>query len=365
MDRYFMQLALKLASKAIGKTSPNPLVGAVLVQNKKIVGKGFHARAGTSHAEIIALTEAGENARGATLYVTLEPCCHHGKTGPCTKAIIKAGVGRVVVAAKDPNPLVSGKGIKEMRDAGIEVETGIMEKESIKLNEVFNKYITSKIPFIVAKAAMSLDGKIATSSGQSQWITGEDARQNAHYLRNCYDAILVGIGTVLSDNPSLTVRLGSGEGRDPVRVVLDSKARTPPSCKMLNQVSSASTYIAVTENADQENIKKLSDVGAKVITFTSSEKGEVDLNALLAFLGKKEITSVLVEGGAMVHGSFIKEKLVDKVVWYIAPLLIGGENAPGPVGGSGYQGLQNALRLYDMKFERCGMDFIVKGYPQK
>jgi len=364
MDRRYMQMALQLASRAMGRTSPNPMVGAVLVKDGEVVGRGFHARAGTPHAEIVALRDAGDRAEGATLYVTLEPCCHFGRTGPCTEAVIEAGIKKVVVAATDPNPLVAGKGIKRLREAGLEVVSGIMEEESLKLNEVFNKYITTKLPFVIAKAAMSLDGKIATRTGDSQWITGPAAREKTHRFRDRYDAILVGIGTVLSDNPSLTTRLPGGKGRDPIRIVLDSHARTPPDCKMLNQDSPAPTYIITGENANPTRAKELEDAGARVIRLEKSRQG-INLHCLLKWLGEEQITSLLVEGGAGVHGSFFEEGLVDKVAWFIAPKIIGGREAPGPVGGQGIESLKDALQLEKIEVSFCGEDIFIEGYPKK
>lgn len=364
MDRHYMEMALELAKKAMGRTSPNPMVGAVLVKNREVVGKGYHARAGTPHAEVMAIRDAGDKAKGAALYVTLEPCCHYGRTGPCTEAIIKAGIEKVVVAATDPNPLVAGKGIKRLREAGLDVVSGIMEEESLKLNEVFNKYITTKLPFVVAKVAMSLDGKIATKTGESQWITGPVAREKTHWLRDRYDAILVGVGTVIADNPSLTTRLPGKNGRDPVRIILDSNARTPPDCKMLRQDSPVPTYIVVSKDADPVKTRELEQAGARVIWMDANPSG-INLHKLLKWLGDVQITSLLVEGGAGIHGSFFSEGLVDKVAWFIAPKVIGGRDAPGPVGGQGIERLANALALDNIEISRCGEDILVEGYVKK
>ncbi len=364
MDKHYMQRALELAAKAKGRTSPNPMVGAVVVRDGEVVGQGYHARAGTPHAEVVALKQAGDKARGATLYVTLEPCCHYGRTGPCTEAVIQAGVKRVVVAATDPNPLVSGKGIKVLREAGLEVISGVMDNESRQLNEVFNKYITSKLPFVVVKVAMTMDGKIATAAGESQWITCTESRRETHRLRDQYDAILVGIGTVLADDPSLTTRLPDKEGRDPVRIVLDGQARTPPRCKMLNQHSPAPTYIIVSNSAPPGNIKELEAAGARVIPLKSDQNG-IKLTELLKWLGEKQISSLLVEGGSSVHGSFLAEGLVDKVAWFVAPKIIGGYDAPGPVGGKGVKSLKDALLLEQIDVSMCGRDLFIQGYVQK
>lgn len=360
MDRTFMKMAMDLAVKARGRTSPNPMVGAVVVKGDIIVGRGYHAKAGTPHAEIHALNEAGEAARGATMYVTLEPCCHYGRTGPCTGAIIESGITRVVTAMADPNPLVSGEGIRVLESAGIEVICGVMEEEALELNEVFLKYITTLRPFVVAKAAVSIDGKIATRSGKSKWITGAAAREYGHQLRDWHDAILVGIGTVLADDPSLTTRLPGGRGRDPVRIILDSRASIPPNARVLTQQSEASTVIAATSGAPPEKVEALRRAGADVIFVNDGPK--VDLDELMSILGGRGITSVLIEGGARVHGSAFTAQIVDKVAWFIAPKIIGGQDAPGPVGGLGVEDLSEAAELERVKVNRLGPDLLVEGY---
>ncbi|MEW5897801.1 MAG: bifunctional diaminohydroxyphosphoribosylaminopyrimidine deaminase/5-amino-6-(5-phosphoribosylamino)uracil reductase RibD [Bacillota bacterium] len=359
-----MRLALELAKKAEGFTSPNPLVGAVLVKDGEIVGTGCHARAGSPHAEIMALREAGEKAQGATLYVNLEPCCHHGRTGPCTEAVIAAKIRKVVVAMADPNPLVAGKGIARLRQAGVEVAVGVLEAEAGRLNEVFSKYITTGLPFVVLKAAMSLDGKIATRRGESRWITSEQARIFGHRLRHRYDAILAGVGTVLADNPSLTARLPEGGGRDPVRVVLDSSARTPPGAKIINQASPAHTLIAATPKAPAARVAALKEAGAEVLVLPPDEKGRVNLPLLMKELAGREITSVLIEGGAEVHASALNAGIVDKVAWFIAPRIIGGKEAPGPVGGLGAGRLDEAVPLRNVSVQRIGEDIYIEGYVE-
>lgn len=361
MDEQYMKMALELARKGEGFTSPNPMVGAVLVKDGEVVGKGYHARAGLAHAEIEALREAGEKAKGATLYVNLEPCCHHGRTGPCVEAIVAAQVKRVVLAMVDPNPLVAGKGIARLKAAGVEVAAGVLAEEAARLNEVFIKYITTGLPFVVAKAAVSLDGKIATRLGESQWITGEEARAFGHRLRHRYDAVLVGVNTVLADNPSLTARLPEGRGRDPVRIVLDSSARTPPDARIITQESLASTIIAVTEEAAEERVTALSRAGAQIVV-TPARKGRVDLAWLMKELAAREITSVLIEGGGEVHASALSAGIVDKVVFFIAPKIIGGKEAPGPVGGCGADRLAGAVTLRDVSVSRLGEDILVEGY---
>lgn len=360
MDRHYMSLALKEAARALGRTSPNPMVGAVVVKEGKIVSTGYHLRAGTPHAEAHALNEAGDRARGATLYVTLEPCCHHGRTGPCTEAVIKAGVTRVVVGMTDPNPLVSGKGIEQLREAGVEVVTGVLEEESRRLNEVFIKYITTRQPFVVAKAALSLDGKIATTSGKSKWITGPEARDYGHQLRDRYDAIMAGIGTVLSDDPSLTSRPHGRRGRDPVRIILDSCARTPLQARVLTQNSMAATIIAVSTAAPQDKIDELRRAGAE--TLVVNEGNRVDLVKLMKELARREITSILIEGGAGVHGSAFAAGIVDKVAWFIAPKIIGGRDAPGPVGGAGVDDPSEAPELEHVEIRHLGQDLCLEGY---
>jgi len=364
MDEKYMQMALELARRAAGRTSPNPMVGAVLVRDGRVVGRGYHARAGTPHAEIHALREAGELAEGATLYVTLEPCCHYGRTGPCTEAIIEAGVARVVAAMTDPNPRVAGRGLERLRRAGVEVAVGVLEAEARRLNEVFIKYMTTGLPFVVLKAAMSLDGKIATRTGRSRWITGGEARARGHALRDRYDAILVGVNTVLADDPALTARLPDGAGRDPVRIILDSRARTPPGAKVIVQQSAAPTLVAVTPDAPADRVAALERAGASVLV-VPGESPRVDLKALLIELARREITSVLVEGGGEVHASFLAGGLVDKVVWFIAPLIIGGREAPGPVGGEGPADLQEAVRLHEVTVTRCGGDYCLEGYVRR
>ncbi|GAB6157711.1 bifunctional diaminohydroxyphosphoribosylaminopyrimidine deaminase/5-amino-6-(5-phosphoribosylamino)uracil reductase RibD [Desulfotomaculum varum] len=360
-DKHYMQMALELAAKARGRTSPNPMVGAVIVKDGQVVGRGFHARAGSAHAEVVALAEAGRQARGATVYVTLEPCCHHGRTGPCTEALLKAGVQRVVAAMSDPNPLVAGKGLAVLQKAGVEVQCGLLEEEARRLNEVFIKYITTRRPFVVMKAATSLDGKIATAAGESKWITNTAARAYGHRLRDMYDAILVGVNTVLTDDPSLTARLPEGRGKDPIRIILDSNARTPTAAKILTQLSAAHTIIATTERAPVERRASLIAAGAEVLV-VPGEGPRVDLVRLMEMLAEKEITSVLIEGGGQVNGAALTAGIVDKIVWFLAPKIIGGDRAPGPVRGQGILSLQDAVKLFDVSVERLDDDILITGY---
>lgn len=363
MDRAYMELALSLAKAGLGFTSPNPMVGAVIVKDGQIVGQGYHQKAGTPHAEVHALREAGHNARDATLYVTLEPCVHYGRTPPCTNAIIAAGIKHVVIAAKDPNPLVAGRGIEILHDAGITTTVGVMEQEALLLNEVFNKFIISHIPFVVLKSAMTMDGKIATAAGKSKWITGEPARQYGHRLRHQYDAILVGIGTILADNPQLTTRLHNQEGKNPVRVILDSTARIPLTSNVLTD-QTVETIIAVSDAAPDDRIKILQAAGATVLQFSSADNG-IDMSALLTELGRRGITSVFIEGGATVNATALRHKLVDKIHFFVAPKIIGGHNAPGPVANLGIAELDHAVKLSIGTIEKVGDDLHIEAYVIK
>lgn len=352
-----MSEALRLASQALGRTSPNPLVGAIIVKDGEIIGRGYHHKAGTPHAEVHALAEAGDKAAGATAYVSLEPCSHFGRTPPCSQALIRAGVKKVVVAMEDPNPLVSGTGINQLRAAGIEVELGDMEQEARSLNEVFIKYITTRLPFVVYKTAMSLDGKISTSAGESRWITGPDTRQWVHSLRNRYDGIMVGINTVLADDPELTCRLPGG--RDPVRLVVDSKLRLPLGARIIKSSRTAPLLVATTTQAPSGKISSLEEAGARVLVY---DEPQVPLKEFLLDLPKFEITGILLEGGSTVAWSMLEAGLVDKVHFCLAPKLIGGADAPGPLGGRGVAKLAEALDLRNLQPERCGDDIIITGY---
>lgn len=356
-DEIFMREALRIARNAEGRTSPNPLVGAVVVRDGKIIAEGWHRQAGTPHAEVHALNMAGDLARGATLYVTLEPCSHFGRTPPCAKKIVAAGIKRVVAAMSDPNPKVSGRGFEILRSAGIEVEVGLLESEARQLNENFLKWVTQKLPFVTMKFACSLDGKIATVSGESQWISGEASRKFSHHLRDINDAILVGVGTVLADNPSLTTRLV--DGKNPVRVIVDSNARTPLTANVVAD-KSARTIIATTSNAPTEKISALKSCGVEIITAGDGER--VDLEILLRTLAEREITSVLVEGGGKIHFAMLNAGLVDKVLAFIAPKIIGGSNALTAVEGAGFVKLSDAVTLKNFTAQQLGEDFLLIGY---
>ena len=366
-DVRYMRLALQMARNATGRTVPNPLVGAVIVQAGRVVATGWHRKAGTPHAEIHALNMAGELARGATLYVTLEPCAHYGRTGPCAVAVRDAGIARVVVGMRDPNPLVAGKGLKILMDAGVAVDVFPDDSDIAaccwQLNEVFLKWIPHKQPFVVLKTAMSLDGKIATVTGESQWITGEAARARVHEWRDIYDGIMVGIGTVLHDDPALTTRLPAGRsGRNPVRIIVDSQARTPLTAQVVTD-EAAPTIIAVTEEAPAERVAAL-EQSAQVEVLRCGSGPHVDVALLMQQLGEREICSIFVEGGGTLAYSLLAAGLVDKVEAFIAPLLIGGREALTPVEGAGSTRLADAVRLHDVQYEQVGSDMLVTGYTR-
>jgi diaminohydroxyphosphoribosylaminopyrimidine deaminase / 5-amino-6-(5-phosphoribosylamino)uracil reductase len=359
-DERYMWLALDLAAQGLGSTSPNPMVGAVLVKNGEIIATGFHQKAGGPHAEVIALDAAGDEARGATLYVTLEPCSHTGKTPPCTDRIIEAGVRKVVAAMQDPNPLINGQGLKKLAAAGIKVKSGVLQDKAERLNEAFVKYITQKRPFVTMKAAMTMDGKIATRTKASRWISGERSREFGHRLRHQNDAIMVGIGTLLADNPSLTTRLPEG-GRDPLRIVVDSGGKTPLAAKVVTE-RPENTLIFTTDQAPEAQVEALRRAGAEVIRFTAQGDGRVPLDAVMDELGRREITSVLVEGGSSLNFSLLESALVDKVYFFVAPLVFGGDAAPSPVGGQGVATVEEAWRVHDIEISRYESDILITGY---
>ncbi|MCX7643003.1 MAG: bifunctional diaminohydroxyphosphoribosylaminopyrimidine deaminase/5-amino-6-(5-phosphoribosylamino)uracil reductase RibD [Armatimonadetes bacterium] len=359
-----MKKALRLAKKAIGWTSPNPPVGAIVVKNDLPVAEGYHEGAGKPHAEAVALAKAGKEAEGATLYVTLEPCDHYGRTPPCTQAIIAAKIRRVVIGTIDPNPIVNGRGIARLKAAGIEVTFGVLEREAKELIAPFAKFITKRVPFVTLKLAMSADGKIATKTRESKWLTGEPARRFVHRLRHEHDAVLVGVGTVLADDPQLNVRLGTKRVKQPVRVVVDSQARTPPTAKIIRSADSP-CIIAVTDSAPKERIEQLELAGAEVWKLPPSSDGRVDLLKLLKRLAERDIVSVLVEGGSELSGAFLKQRLIDRVIFFIAPLLIGGRDAVPAIGGEGFGKLSDAVRLCEVKLRRLGGDFVLVANVEK
>jgi diaminohydroxyphosphoribosylaminopyrimidine deaminase/5-amino-6-(5-phosphoribosylamino)uracil reductase len=357
-DIRFMREAHNLAKSAEGRTTPDPMVGAVIVKDGKIISMGYHGEVTTPHAEAWAIQKAERDCRGATLYVNLEPCSHYGNNPPCVKSIIDAKIKEVVVSMKDPNPLVNGGGFRILRRHGIKVRVGLLEKEAKQLNEAFIKYITTKMPFIVLKAAMTLDGKIATYTGASRWVAGEESRRHAHHLRNVYDAILVGYNNVKVDNPKLTVR-NVKKIKNPVRIVVDSLARTPLDADVLSK--EARTIIAATSAAPAKRIKALRDKGAEVLII-KAKNNRVDLKALMKTLGKMKITSVLLEGGGEIHGSAVEAGLPDKAYIYIAPKIFGGRDAKTPVEGQGVKLPSQAKWLHDTHIERLGEDILVTGY---
>jgi len=356
-----MKQVLELAALGRGHTSPNPMVGAVVLDAYgQVVGTGWHQGPGLAHAEVVALDQAGERARGGTLYVNLEPCSHHGRTPPCADRVIRSGVRRVVAAMTDPNPLVCGQGFRRLQAAGVEVTTGVLEKEARLLNRAFVTWITQKRPYVTLKLAQSLDGKAATHAGESQWITSAEARDHAHRVRSQVDAIAVGIGTALADDPLLTARPGGAlAARQPVRLVIDNHARLSTSARCLF-APGGPTWVAVSRRAPAERIKALETAGAQVWV-NPGDDDRVDLVALLQYLAAQQITHLLVEGGPTLAGSFVDLGLVDEVHAYIAPLLIGGRGALPSVGGSGRPRLDQALTLVDTGCERVGPDFFVYG----
>ncbi|ACL69755.1 bifunctional diaminohydroxyphosphoribosylaminopyrimidine deaminase/5-amino-6-(5-phosphoribosylamino)uracil reductase RibD [Halothermothrix orenii] len=361
-DIYYMEKALTLARKGVGYTSPNPMVGAVVVRDDKIVGEGHHRYYGGPHAEVYALEEAGEKAFGSTLYVNLEPCSHYGKTPPCVFKIIESGVKRVVISMVDPNPRVSGKGIEMLKKAGIEVTVGVLEEKARNLNEVFIKNITNRMPFVYLKMAQTLDGYLATSSGDSRWVTGKKARQYVHRLRHRVDAILVGIGTVLKDDPRLTTRLSDGKGKDSIKIVLDSKLKIPLTANILNQENDAPVIIVCGHRVDSHKKKSLKQLkSVEVLSLDLNEYGQIPIKELLINLNKKGISSLLVEGGGRVNYSFLKEGFVDKMLFFIAPKLLGGSDGVSVFDGKGAEVMAKVKKLKKYKIEEIGEDILITG----
>ncbi|MBJ6363470.1 bifunctional diaminohydroxyphosphoribosylaminopyrimidine deaminase/5-amino-6-(5-phosphoribosylamino)uracil reductase RibD [Paenibacillus sp. MAHUQ-46] len=354
-----MRLALELAAKAKGQTGINPIVGCVVVKAGRIIGVGTHLKRGTGHAEVHALAMAGSESAGATVYVTLEPCSHHGLTPPCCERIIQSGAARVVIAMVDPNPKVSGRGVSRLREQGIEVEAGVLEAEARKLNEAFMKYIVTGMPFVTLKTASTLDGKIAAKSGDSQWVTGPEARELVHTMRHQHDGIMVGVSTVLADDPQLTTRLPV-PALHPVRIIADSKLRMPLSSQMLHN-REAETIILTTEQADPERIRALEATGAKVLPCGTGE--HVDLKAALKRLAELDIGSILLEGGGRLNGAMLEAQLVDKMILFFAPKIIGGQTAPVSFSLDGWNRMADAVRLGGMQAEQVGEDLCITGYP--
>jgi diaminohydroxyphosphoribosylaminopyrimidine deaminase/5-amino-6-(5-phosphoribosylamino)uracil reductase len=358
---FYMKKALELARNGWGKTNPNPLVGAVIVKNGEIIAQGFHEALGCAHAEVSAFRNASGDISGGTLYVNLEPCSHYGRTPPCAKAIIASGIKEVVMAMADPNPKVAGKGIQMLKDANINVVVGVMEEEAKKLNEIFIHYITRQRPFVIMKSAMTLDGKIASCSGDSRWVSGENSRRYVHVIRDRVSAIMAGVNTVIQDNPSLTTRLAYGMGRDPVRIIVDSTGRTPLESKVIQSDSKAKVIVAATDRILPDREQQLAEHGVQILK-TESKNGKVDLNALMQELYKQEIDSVLLEGGGTLNFAAIEAGIVNKVMMFVAPKIIGGSSAVTPVEGAGIQFMRDALALRDISIERFDEDILIEGY---
>ena len=356
-----MNRVLQLAEKGWGHTNPNPLVGAVIVKDNQIIAEGYHAELGGDHAEIAALKNSAGDVRGATLYVNLEPCSHYGRTPPCAESIIKSGIREVVISMIDPNPKVAGRGIQMLQQAGIKVTAGVLESEARKLNEIFIKYISSDSPFVIMKTAMTLDGKIASVTGDSKWISCEESRSSVHWLRQRVSAIMVGSGTIIKDNPALTTRLPSGAGKDPIRIIIDSRGRIPLDCMAVSETSSARVILATSTHIDSWKEEAFVKKGVHVIKADSPD-GHVDLSKLMQVLHALEIDSVLLEGGGGLNAAALDAGIVDKVMAFIAPKIIGGQQAVTPVEGQGIPLMQNAFSLSDISASQSGMDILIEGY---
>ena len=349
----YIDLAIKLAEKGRGLTSPNPMVGCIIVKRGRIVGKGYHKKAGEEHAEVLALNEAGKKAVNSTLYVNLEPCSHWGRTPPCTERIVEASVREVIIGMKDPNPLVDG--FKELKFRGLKTKIGILENDAKKLNEVYIKYIKTKKPFAIIKVAMSADGRIATKTGDSKYITSKEARAYVHKLRTEVDAVMVGLNTVIRDNPELTPRLF--KGKDPMKIVVDSMLKIPKNCKLMKEPSKL--IVATTNKASKNEVVKLQQKGVNVI-ITKSDKGMVDLKDLMKHLGNHEVTSVMIEGGSELNSSAIKSGIVDKILIFTAPKLIG--NGKGAIGNLGVNKIDKAINLKNPAINKIGKDMLIEAY---
>jgi diaminohydroxyphosphoribosylaminopyrimidine deaminase/5-amino-6-(5-phosphoribosylamino)uracil reductase len=363
-DEQYIRLALSLARKGLGATSPNPMVGAVLVKGGKIVGKGYHKKAGGPHAEVAALSDAKEEAKGATLYVNLEPCVHFGKTPPCADALIEAGVKKVVVSMLDPNPLVNGRGVQKLRKAGIDVKVGLLEEEAKRLNEAFIVSMERKRPFFTLKAALSLDGKIATKTCDSKWISNEESRKYTDSLRAVADGILVGINTVIADNPMLIPKIVRPK-KIPVRIVLDSKLRIPLACDMVKTSEKYPTWIFAGEDSRADKEAKLKSMGIDVIRVPKDENNRVSLKHVCNELYKRGIMDVIIEGGGEVNGALLKEGLIDKIFFFYGPILIGGKGAFNLIGGKGIDFLKDAYRIDIATLKRFKDNICIEGYVHR
>ncbi|HPM42477.1 MAG TPA: bifunctional diaminohydroxyphosphoribosylaminopyrimidine deaminase/5-amino-6-(5-phosphoribosylamino)uracil reductase RibD [Candidatus Omnitrophota bacterium] len=359
-DEKYMRLAIGLARKAEGMTSPNPIVGAVVVRKGSLIGTGYHHKCGLPHAEVNAIKRAGSRSRGSTMYVTMEPCDHFGRTPPCTDAIIKSGIKKVVIGAKDPNPVTNGKGVRRLRAAGVKVVSGVLEAEARNLNRPFAKYITVGMPYVTLKMAQSLDGKIATRTGDSKWISSEDSRRFVHMLRGRVDAVMVGANTVLKDDPSLLSKVS--KKRQPARVVLDSsEIRIPAKAKIFENIKLSPLYIATSGEAGLARFADYERLGAKIL-YLGGSGSRVDLKRLLAALGELGMTHILVEGGGDLAAGLLESKLVDEILFFIAPKIIGGRDALTAVGGAGVARVRDAVGLKRMGCVPIGKDLLIKGY---
>jgi diaminohydroxyphosphoribosylaminopyrimidine deaminase / 5-amino-6-(5-phosphoribosylamino)uracil reductase len=368
VDQHYMSQALDLARRAVGRVAPNPAVGSIIVKDGQVIGRGHTEPPGQRHAEIVALDEAGDLARESTMYVTLEPCAHYGRTPPCLDAILNAGVARVVIATQDPNPPVNGRSIAALREHGVDVVVGIGAEDAIRINAGFFRRLQTGRPEVHVKYAMSLDGKIATHTGHARWITGPDARHQAHIIRDQSDAILVGIGTVLADDPMLTTRLdpidaGANGPSHPIRVVVDSQARTPLNAAMFRNETLGRTLIAVSERAPAERVDALREIGAEIIALPEIDR-RIDLPSLLDALGSLGFNTVMVEGGAQIIGSLADSGLIDRVTAFIAPVLLGGDGAPSPIGGTGVAEADRGVRLVSPSIDHLGDDVRISGYVE-
>ncbi len=361
-DTYFMEQAISLAAKGDGFTSPNPAVGAVVVKDGRIVGRGWHEAAGKPHAEVMAIDDAGALAEKADIYVTLEPCNHTGRTPPCTEKIIRAGIKRVVIAVRDPNPDVTGGGLAFLKDHGIEVVEGVCREEAAKQIEWFLKFIRTKTPFVTLKCAMTLDGRIATRTGDSKWITGERARHYVHQMRHAADAIMVGSGTVKADNPSLTARLEGRPTRDPVRIILDTGLTVDKNACVFHLDSPAETIVVTGKTVDPGRMARFEKTGVRVIAEDQDESGRINLTGLMRRLGEMDITSLLIEGGGRVSGSALRAGIVDKVCFFYAPKIMGGDDGVPVCAGNGPDLMKDVIRLNKTSVRRFEEDFLVEGY---
>jgi diaminohydroxyphosphoribosylaminopyrimidine deaminase / 5-amino-6-(5-phosphoribosylamino)uracil reductase len=361
IDNFFMNIALELAEKGRGFTSPNPMVGAVVVRDSEVMGTGYHEYAGGPHAEVNALNDAGELAKGATIYVTLEPCNHFGRTPPCTEKILDSGIVRVVVAMQDPNPDVTGGGIRFLREKGIRVDAGIEKKQAERLNEVFIKYIQTKRPFVILKTAATLDGRIATRTGDSKWVTGPSARQFTHTVRHSVDGIMVGIGTVKQDDPSLTTRLQREKVKDPLRIVLDTRLSISEKARLLNIKSDAKTILVTGDDVSPEKKHRLEKQGVIIIE-SPLKDGFIDLEALIYRLGTMGITSLLIEGGGRVAASALSCRIVDKILFFYAPKILGGDDGVPICQGPGFDHMSDCIQIQDILVHRFDDDILVEGY---